>query len=56
VKDLPFDCLQFGDFARYLRQAGREPVNAARYLLLCAGDPVTFCRTALRSSDSALNR
>jgi hypothetical protein len=33
-----FDLLQFDDLARHLLLAGRDPVNAVRYLLLIGGD------------------
>jgi hypothetical protein len=38
VKDVLFDLLQFGDLARHMLLAGREPLDAAHYLLLTGGD------------------
>src|SRR5258707_11698488 len=38
VKDVLFDLLQFGDLARHLLLAGREPLDAVHYLLLTGGD------------------
>jgi hypothetical protein len=54
-----FDLVQFGDLARYLLLAGRDSVNAARHLLLAAGDtggdPVDVARYLLLTGGDPLD-